>query len=107
MTISICILIGIVSLAMALHFRINPVEGSVVDKRIVDTPVDLFLGIAAIPAWCFGVFMSPDDGSWCFFFMYIGQIILFGIIGLIIDAIVRSIERYIPQRMDSPNGLQP
>jgi hypothetical protein len=44
------VVVGVLLLAAALHFGVNPADGSVVDASIRETWIPVFLFIASLPA---------------------------------------------------------
>lgn len=47
-------IVGVILMLFALHFNINPVEGSVVPQYIQDTGIHIFLFVTCMPAWILG-----------------------------------------------------
>jgi hypothetical protein len=77
-------IIGLLFMLLALHFNINPVEGSVVPENIRGTGFHVFLFISSMPAWIAGLTVSsvlpiPFPVLACLM-----QILLYGILGKII-----------------------
>ena len=86
------VLTGIILLILTLLFRVNPVEGSVVNESIRGTPFHMFLFFTTMPAYMAGLFAGA--GTFLTFpLMFLFQIILFALLGslfrLIHNAVVR------------------
>ena len=54
----VLVLMSVVLMALTLYFRVNPVEGSVVDEAICGKPFHYVLLITTMPAWIAGVFLG-------------------------------------------------
>lgn len=52
------IVVGALLLVLALHFGVNPADGSVVDPSVRDTWIPAFLFIATLPAMA-AMFVAP------------------------------------------------
>jgi len=72
--------ISIVLLTLTLIFRVNPAEGSVVNKAIVGTLFHKILLFTTMPAWIAGVTCGGDTIFLACLLMYFFQIIIYGFI---------------------------
>ena len=88
----VSVLTGIVLMALTLLFRVNPVEGSVVHNAVRGTMFHYVLLVTTMPAWIAGIFLSRAGIS-PYPVMFIFQIILYVIIGLVLRWIAHKISR--------------
>jgi hypothetical protein len=94
-TVAVCIFIGIVLLALAIFYEINPAQESLIDN-VRGKPFYLFLVITNLPALftgqcLLGMFSSTTLRYIVLFpFMFVIQIILYGFLGkLLVNMIPR------------------
>ncbi len=90
----ISVLAGVILLSLTLFFRVNPVEGSVVDEKILGTPFHFFLLCTTMPAWIAGVVVGFTTFM-SFPLMFLFQIIIFTFLGLLLRLIHRTIARFL------------
>ena len=89
-------MIGVVLMVIALHFNINPVEGSVVPQRLQETGLHVFLFVTCIPAWILGYIIGylvnilvPVSFP---IMVCITQFFLYGVLGKICRRVIRSLK---------------
>ena len=91
----VSVLAGIVLMTLTLFFNVNPAEGSVVNDAVRETPLHYVLLATTMPAWIAGVFLGCA-GILSYPLMFIMQIVLYAIIGLLLRWIGRRIFRQRP-----------
>ncbi|MHC4385976.1 MAG: hypothetical protein ACYTEU_10845 [Planctomycetota bacterium] len=90
----VSILIGIVLMSLTLYFRVNPAEGSVVDKAILGTLFHMVLLLTTMPAWIAGTTVAALT-LWVLSYpmMFLFQVILYTGLGLVLRKIHNLIYR--------------
>jgi len=76
---NIFMVVGAVLLVVALHFSVNPADGSVVDASVRGTWIPISLFIATIPAMV--VFFFTGGGPISLGLMYLAQIASYWVLG--------------------------
>lgn len=94
------VLVGLALMALTLQFRVNPAEGSVVDERILGTPIHMLLLVTTMPAWLAGAivaeFVLPhaDTTPWYWYsFMLVFQALQYALLGWLAAALFRWVRR--------------
>jgi hypothetical protein len=90
-------LFGVALLILTLEYRINPVEGSVVDPAIRGTSLHWILLVTTMPAWIAGVALtlnaSGDNFAVAVVSMFLFQVLLYHFLGKLVSlgvAIIRT-----------------
>jgi len=91
------VIIGVILLSLTLVFRVNPVEGSVVNDAIVGTTFHWFLLITTMPAWIAGIIVGMTTFL-SFPFMFVFQIIIFWSMAKIVRLSYKTIKRLLSKR---------
>jgi len=79
----VSVAMGVVLMVLTLHFRVNPVEGSVVAKAICGKPFHYILLITTMPAWIAGVFLGGTT-ILSYPLMFIFQALFYACLGLLL-----------------------
>jgi hypothetical protein len=82
---------GVSLLAVALHFGVNPADGSVVDASIRETWIPIALFIASLPAMA--VMFLTGGGMIGLPLMYLTQIIVYWALGKLVSWAVSATAR--------------
>ena len=56
--VRVFLIAGVILLFLTLWLGVNPIEGSVVDRRIAGTPFHWILFVATMPAWIAGTLIA-------------------------------------------------
>ena len=90
----VSVITGVILLTLTLFFRVNPVEGSVVNESILGTFFHYILLFTTMPAWIAGIFIGFAT---CLSFplMFLFQIIIFTFLGLLLRLVHRGIKRHL------------
>lgn len=109
------VFMGVLLMVFTMHYRVNPVEGSVVNESIRDTPFHYLLLVTTMPAWIAGAVIEElvlgwvhrDWEDWFVVIplIFIIQIALYMIFGLTLRLIHRVIIRMF-SRADDGRSLQ-
>jgi hypothetical protein len=88
------VIIGVVLLSLTLKYRVNPVEGSVVDPNILGTSLHYILLPTTMPAWIAGeslasIISFKHNLELAVTFMYLFQILEYYFLGTLIYFIIR------------------
>jgi uncharacterized membrane protein len=91
------VIVGVVLLILTLKFRVNPIEGSVVNPAIRGTVLHWILLYTTMPAWIAGVSLSDkisgNNYEFAAVLMFLIQVLLFYFLGKIMSlvfAIIRN-----------------
>ena len=90
-TANIFMISGAVLLGVALHFGINPADGSAVDPRLQETWILIFLFITTIPAMF--MMIVAGDGISGFALMYLVQVCVFWSLGRLLAYLISFLAR--------------
>jgi hypothetical protein len=86
------VIIGAVLLALTIIYRVNPVEGSVVDPQIRGTALHLTLLYTTMPAWIAGVSLcgalSASNYECAVLLMFLFQVLIYYALGKITKLIL-------------------
>ncbi|MGD0655593.1 MAG: hypothetical protein ABSA16_14730 [Thermoguttaceae bacterium] len=89
------VIVGVVLLILTLKFRVNPIEGSVVNPAIRGTALHWILLYTTMPAWIAGVTLSDiasvDNYETSVVFMFLIQVPLYYFLGKIVSLVVALI----------------
>ena len=88
----VSVITGVILLTLTLLFRVNPVEGSVVNEAISGTFFVYILLFTTMPAWIAGIFI----GFATFMsvpLMFLFQVTIYTFLGLLLRLIHRGIKR--------------
>ena len=86
------VIIGVILLTLTLIFRVNPVEGAVVSEAVRGTLFHNLLLYTTMPAWIAGMVVGFSTFL-AYPLMFLFQIALFSISGLIFRLIIKGICR--------------
>ena len=90
-TANIFMIAGVVLLGVALHFGINPADGSAVDPRLHETWILIFLFITTIPAMF--MMIVAGDGIVGYALMYLLQVCVFWSLGRLLAFLILVMAR--------------
>jgi hypothetical protein len=92
---AVFVIVGVALLIMTLKYRVNPVEGSVVNTAIRGTALHWILLYTTMPAWIAGVSLSSiacgDNYNFAVVLMFLIQIFLYYFLGKIVCLVVAII----------------
>jgi hypothetical protein len=92
---AVFVLVGVVLLILTLKFRVNPVEGSVVNPAVRGTTLHLILLYTTMPAWTAGLTLgeiaSVDNYETAVVLMFLIQVLLYYLLGKIVYLVVAII----------------
>jgi hypothetical protein len=89
------VIVGAVLLILTLKFRVNPVEGSVVNPAISGTALHWILLYTTMPAWTAGVTLgmiaSLDNDVIAIVLMFLIQVLFYYFMGKIASLVIANI----------------
>ena len=93
----VSVITGVILLILTLLFKVNPAEGSVVNEAVRGTIFHYFLLCTTMPAWIAGILIGFTTFL-SFPLMFLFQIIIFTILGLLLRLAHRGIKRCLHHR---------
>ena len=92
---AVFVIVGAVLLILTIKFRVNPVEGSVVNPAIRGTTLHYILLFTTMPAWIAGESLSnisfKDSYEFAIALMFIFQVLLYLFLGKVVSFLVSVI----------------
>jgi hypothetical protein len=92
---AVFVIVGVVLLILTLMFRVNPVEGSVVNPAIFGTALHWILLYTTMPAWIAGVTLcntaSGDNYEFAVVLMFLIQVLFYYFMGKIASVVIAII----------------
>ena len=90
--VGVSVFVGVVLMALTLYYRVNPVEGSVVNEAVRGTWFHYVLMVTTMPAYITGLVLAPFLKVFVPA-VFIVQIILYTCLGLLLRLIICTIHR--------------
>jgi len=90
--------LGALLMSLTLYFRVNPVEGSVVDERVMGSLFHYVLLATTMPAWIAGALIAGAVWPLAVVLMYIIQAVLYAMLGWIFFLACRTVTNLLQRR---------